>query len=64
MLKVKDHLDEKNIPFYAIDFRLWYSENYREKYASKDIDVLNFYYKDIEEKGLEKRIKRRMEANK
>ena len=40
MLKIKDFLDKENIPFYAIDFSLWYSENYKEKYSVFEEDKI------------------------
>lgn len=57
LLTIKQILDDKDIPFYAIDFTL-------EKPRTKDgpnkdqttINVANFLYSDIHEYGLEERI--------
>lgn len=57
LLKLKEFFDEKNIPFYAIDFIL---ENPKgeEGYTEDDfrVYVANFLYSDIYEDGLESRI--------
>lgn len=59
LLHIKKILDEKNVSFYAMDFSLQKprSEDENINPNDKSIDIQEFLYSDIYEKGLENRIK-------
>jgi len=59
LLDLKRILDDKNVSFYAIDFTLEKARKQDEKVNPNEesINIQEFLYSDIYEKGLEKRIK-------
>lgn len=56
LLEVKDYLDEKDIPFHAIDFHLCEPRNEEGQNVGQQITLYDFLYSDIYEDGLLNRV--------
>ena len=61
MLEIKEVLKKSDVSFHTIDISINYSEEYDEENSKNDIYIKDFLYKNIKEKGLEKRIKQSIE---
>lgn len=57
LLDIKNHLDSRGIPFYAIDLTLEEAADENNSTSDNSIIFINFPYKDIYEEGLVERIK-------
>lgn len=55
LLQIKKYLDEKDLPFYAINFSL---EKKQDKNNPQNIRIVNFLYSDIYEQDLPSRIEK------
>lgn len=56
LLEVKAYLDEKNVPFYAINFNLCAPRNEEGQLVGDQITLFDFLYSDIYEDGLVNRV--------
>ena len=57
LLEVKDYLDEKDIPFHAIEFHLCEPRNDQGQNVGDQITLFDFLYSDIYEEGLVDRVR-------
>ena len=56
LLEVKAYLDEKQVPFHAIDFNLCEPRNEEGQNVGKQLNLYDFLYSDIYEEGLIDRV--------
>ena len=56
LLELREEFDKAKVTFYAVDFVLEYPKQDDGTQKDDRVEVMNFLYKDIHEKGLEKRV--------
>ena len=56
LMEVKDYLDTRNVPFYAINFNLCAPRNEEGQLVDEQITLFDFLYSDIYEEGLVERV--------